>query len=105
MTDFIQVHWTAANEEEAKRIAMLLINEKLIACATLIPHVESIYSWQGEIKRHEETKVILKTKKGLFDPVAKRISELGEYEVPEIVEISIVAGLPAYLEWIEENTR
>lgn len=86
--------------EEGRRVARHLLERKWIACASLIPHVESIYRWEGKIEQGNEVKAILKTKKELFATVRDYIIEHCSYEVPEICEVRVDQGNPAYLKWV-----
>ena len=105
MPDILTVFVTTANEEEAVRIAKILVIERLAACANMVPGVRSIYRWKGEIWDTEERLLILKTRATLFPALEKRIRALHSYEVPEIVAIPIVAGSAPYLEWVLECTQ
>lgn len=92
--------WTCRNLAEAKEIARALLNERLIACASIVPQVESLFSWQGKIETAEECKVFLKTDARQFGPVKEKILSLCSYEVPEILQLEISRGNPAYLSWL-----
>ena len=102
---FVQIQWTAPSLEEARRVATLLVKEKLVACANLIPHVESIYLWKGELEQCHEVKVFLKTRGDLFPQVQEHIKNNCSYEVPEISQIAFDDGNPAYFDWVASSTR
>ncbi len=95
---------TAANEEEAQKIAKHLVEKKLIACCSIIPKVKSIYTWRGEINEDNEALMIMKTKTQLYSQAEEEIKRLHSYEVPEIICISVQAGSKDYLHWISEQT-
>lgn len=99
----ILIFWTCKNEKEAKQIARALLEEQLVACASIIPKVESLFSWQGKIETAEECKVFLKTDARHFDSVREKIVSLCSYEVPEILQIEITGGNPAYLSWLQSE--
>ncbi len=99
----IYIFWTCKNRQEAKTIIHQLLKQNLIACASILPEVESIYRWQGLIEESLETKVILKTLKPHFPAIQTLIQAHCSYEVPEIVEIEAQRANPAYLKWIEEE--
>lgn len=101
----IYIFWTCANREEAKKIAHLLLEKRMIACASILPQVESIYRWKGKIEEATETKVIFKTEERHFDSIRKLIEKEGSYEVPEIVQVEIVQGNPSYLSWVFQETE
>lgn len=100
----IYIFWSAKNTEEAKTIVHSLLNAKLIACASIIPQVQSIYRWKGAIEEAVETKVILKTQSIHFDAICAYIKKQGSYEVPEIVQIAIARGNPQYIDWLIDET-
>ncbi len=100
----IYVFWTCRDLEEGRRVARGLVERRLIACASLIPHVESIYRWEGKIEQGNEAKAILKTKKELFEDVKAYILEHCSYEVPEICAVNIDGGNLRYLQWVANET-
>jgi periplasmic divalent cation tolerance protein len=96
---------TVGRREEAERIADTLVEERLAACCNLLSGLRSVYHWQGEICRDDETLMIIKTRKELFERLRARVKELHSYAVPEIVALPIVAGHAPYLDWILAETR
>ncbi|MDH4028409.1 MAG: divalent-cation tolerance protein CutA [Nitrospirota bacterium] len=95
---------TAPNEDEAAAIARVLVETRLAACVNIIRNVRSVYAWQGKIEDDAEVIMIAKTRKGLFDALAKKVRELHTYKVPEIIALPVVAGSEDYLKWIREST-
>lgn len=102
---FITVLMTTASEDEAIKIVRKLLEEKLIACANIIEKVHSIFWWHGSIKDSYEAMVIMRTRSKLLGDLMKTVKALHSYEVPEIIALSIVAGSPAYLDWVKSSTR
>lgn len=98
---FIQIHWTCGSLDEARRIARYLVQKRLVACANIIPWVESVFLWDGKIDTQQETKIIFKTLDEKFEEVRKIILENAKYEIPEIVKIPILGGNESYLAWVE----
>ena len=96
---------TAGKEEEAVAIGRTVVEEKLAACANIIPRIRSIYRWKGEIHDETEFFIIMKTKSGLFPALKSRIRELHSYEVPEIIAFPVARGLDEYLGWVLAETR
>jgi len=76
-----------------------------VACGNLVPGVESIYRWQGKVETSSEVIVIFKTTAARYLELQTRIRELHPYEVPEILAIPVSAGLPPYLQWVEDSCR
>ena len=97
------VQTTTSNEEEAKKIAKILIQDKLAACVQL-KDIESLYSWDGKLCCERETLLSIKTKKELFSKVKSKILELHSYDTPEIIELNISNISEDYLKFIKENT-
>jgi len=103
-TKLIYVFWTCRDKQEAKKIIHGLLDQRLIACASIFPEVESIYRWEGKIEESQEVKVILKTASKHFDAAQSYILTHCSYEVPEILQIDIVQGNPRYLSWVTQET-
>ena len=97
------VQTTTSNEEEAKKIAKILIQDKLAACVQL-KDIESLYDWDGKLCCERETILSIKTKKELFSKVKSKILELHSYDTPEIIELDISNISEDYLKFIKENT-
>ena len=93
---------TTANLEEAARLGHALVEEKLAACATLIPAVESIYRWKGRVESSSETMLLLKTGAAQLAALEARLNELHSYETPEFLVLPVDAGSHAYLRWIAD---
>ncbi len=96
---------TAETEEEAAKIGRTLVEEKLAACANIIPRIRSIYRWKGEIHDEPESLILIKTRTSMFQALKARVRELHGYEVPEITAIPIAQGLQEYLDWVVDETE
>ena len=104
MTNARIVLTTAGSQEEARKIAHALVERRLAACVNIVPHLESIYRWQGKIETAEEWLLLIKTQAELFDRVRNAVKELHSYDLPECLMLEVAAGSPEYLEWIAKNT-
>ncbi len=91
-------------ESEAEKIARVLVDEKLAACANIIGPVRSIYRWRAKVEDAREYLIMIKTRASLYSRVERRIRELHSYEVPEVIALSIGKGSRPYLDWICDNT-
>jgi periplasmic divalent cation tolerance protein len=91
--------------DTARRIARQLVAENFAACSNIIPTVESIYRWQGEVEQGSETLVFFKTSAARYDAFQDKLKSLHPYDVPEIICLDIRDGLPDYLRWVIENTK
>lgn len=100
MTDKIIVFSTCGSAEEAERIARALVSKRLAACVNLLPQVRSIYRWKGAVEDAQETLLVIKSSRALFDDLRAEIEKLHSYEVAEVIALPIVDGSEAYLEWL-----
>jgi periplasmic divalent cation tolerance protein len=91
---------TAANREEANTIAEMLVEERLAACVQILPEIESVYRWQGEVKRDKEILLLAKTVASRFEELEKKVRAKHSYETPEIVAVSAVDVSEPYLKWL-----
>ncbi len=99
----MQMHWTAANLEEARRISRALVEKHLVACAHIEPGIESVFFWEGKVDTAQEVKVVFKIKASLFPKIQEYICAECSYSVPEILGVHIDAGNPSYLSWLDET--
>lgn len=101
----VQIHWTCGSIEEARHISRQLVQLRLVACATIIPWVESIFLWDQQLNETQETKVIFKTLETRFSDVKNFILQHAKYEVPEILALPIIEGHGEYLQWVSLATQ
>jgi periplasmic divalent cation tolerance protein len=94
---------TAASPEEARALGRALVDEQLAACVTIIPLVESIYRWKGNIESSSETLLLLKTGVDQLAALETRLRQLHSYEVPEFLVLFVESGNRAYLAWMLES--
>ncbi len=105
MTDAMLVFTTLPNSDKAADLARALVEERLAACANLIPAIRSIYRWEGKLQDENEVLVLLKTRSENVERLKARILELHPYEVPEVLAVPVESGYQAYLDWISAQTR
>jgi periplasmic divalent cation tolerance protein len=103
MTNKRIVLCTAGSEDEARKIAHHLVEQRLAACVNIAPHIESIYRWQGKVESSAEWLLLIKTTAGKFSEVRDTIRQLHSYELPECISIDIADGSAPYLEWIDQS--
>jgi periplasmic divalent cation tolerance protein len=96
---------TSKDVEEAERIANKLLEEKLAACVNILKDVQSLFWWDGNIDRTGEVMLVIKTRRNLFNKVAKAVKMAHSYDVPEVIALPIVAGDAPYLKWINSSTK
>jgi periplasmic divalent cation tolerance protein len=104
MSGTIEIHWTSGSIDEARRVCRYLVQERLVACAQIIPWVESVYMWNNQLETSQESKVVLKTQADRFDEIKQIILKNSSYEVPEITFSSIDGGNEEYLQWLSDST-
>jgi periplasmic divalent cation tolerance protein len=88
----------------ADAIAQALIEERLAACVNLLPGATSIYRWEGRIERSDEVQMLIKTTLSRLEALQTRLCALHPYDVPELIVLEAVGGLPAYLHWVSVQT-
>jgi periplasmic divalent cation tolerance protein len=93
------------DRESAEKLALLLLEQRLAACVNILAPCDSVYRWQGEIQHDEEHPLLIKTVKQRYAELEAAIRANHPYELPEIIAVPITGGLPAYLEWVESETR
>lgn len=96
---------TCPDADSAGRVAQALVEARLAACVGLVPGVQSVYRWQGQVERAQEVQLTIKTTRARFDALQARLLELHPYRVPELIALDAVGGLPAYLRWVAGETR
>lgn len=92
---------TAGSPGEASRIGRTLVAERLAACVTVIPSVESIYEWQGKTELATETLMLVKTDAARIAALETRLHALHSYETPEFLVLPAEAGSAGYLKWMQ----
>jgi periplasmic divalent cation tolerance protein len=94
---------TAGSRNDAERIAEGLVEVRLAACCSVVPIVHSFYIWEGQLKREHEALLLVKTVQSRAEAVQDYVRANHSYELPEIIQIPIEGGLPAYLEWVADQ--
>ena len=94
---------TTASIEVAEGIAGALVEERLAACATMVPGVVSLYRWEGALRREGEVLVVLKTTGERVESLRSRLVELHPYDVPEVLALGVQAGHEPYLAWVRDE--
>jgi periplasmic divalent cation tolerance protein len=91
---------TESTLDEANKLGRALVEERLVACATLLPAVQSIYRWEEDIQSGPETMVLLKTSTDKLEALEKRLRELHSYRVPEFLVVPVEHGSAPYMQWM-----
>lgn len=101
---FSVIFGTFPDGETARSTVRTLVEERLIACGSILP-CTSIYTWEEKVEENDETMVVMKTRSSLADEVVDRIVSLHPYDVPEAISVDIGTGHLPYLEWVADSTR
>jgi periplasmic divalent cation tolerance protein len=103
MTDYVLVLTTTADERRATAMATALVEEALAACVSISAPMRSTYRWQGRIEHAAERQLIIKTSRTRLGDLERRLQELHDYELPELLVVPIESGSAAYLTWLGEG--
>ena len=108
--DFVTVHepdvrlliTTFADQEAASAVVRQLLEERLIACGTLLPGALSLYRWEGKIEESSEVIALMKTDQERSTRCMARLKEMHPYDVPEIILLEPEAVSGVYASWVRE---
>ena len=96
---------TAPDLPTARKIAKAALRAKLIACANIVPRVESHYWWKGKLERNAEVLMILKTTRAQLSALEKTIVRIHPYDTPEVISFPLESGNANYLEWLMGSVK
>ena len=94
---------TLSSPEDARRLVRTLVDERVVACGTIVPGATSIYRWQGDVQHASEVVVLLKTMASRWAALRDAVQQHHPYEVPELIALPVSAGLDAYVAWVREE--
>ncbi|MBF0561847.1 MAG: divalent-cation tolerance protein CutA [Alphaproteobacteria bacterium] len=98
------IYITAASQDESLTISRTLVNERLVACVNILGGIKSVYWWEDKVVEEAEVSLLVKTKTSLVESVIARIKALHSYSCPCVIALPILAGNPAFLTWIGNET-
>jgi periplasmic divalent cation tolerance protein len=93
---------TVADADEAHRLAKTLVRDRLAACVSILGPARSVYRWQAGVETAQEWPLMIKTTDARLPALKEALQALHPYEVPELIALTVVDGLPAYLAWARE---
>ena len=99
----IVVMITAGSREEASRLAEMLVGAHLAACVQILPEMESVYRWKGQVHREPEHLLLAKTTAACFEELERQVRALHKYETPEIVAVPVSLISRPYFDWVTSN--
>jgi periplasmic divalent cation tolerance protein len=94
---------TTSSADEAARLGRTLVEERLAACASIIPAVQSIYRWKGQVESATETMLLLKTGAEQLTALEARLHQLHSYQTPEFLVLPVEAASRLYLGWLQDT--
>ena len=104
-TDVVIVLTSLPDREAALKLARTLVEKRLAACVSVLAECTSVYRWKGVIETAQEVPVQIKIRSALYPEVEAVIRKHHPYELPEIVAVPVVRGLPKFLEWVAAETN
>lgn len=104
MSEIVLVLTTWPDQSGAEQLAKKAVESRLSACVNILPPMTSVYRWEGETKMGTELQLVMKTTAECYAALERLIHREHPYELPEILCISVDQGLPAYLNWVNENS-
>jgi periplasmic divalent cation tolerance protein len=105
MTDAIIVYVTCPDFALAQRIGRSVVEERIAACANILPGMNTVYRWEGKIEIGQETVLFVKTTAEQFERVAAHIRAAHPYQCPCIIALPVSHGTPDYISWIVQNSN
>jgi periplasmic divalent cation tolerance protein len=103
--DCVIVYTTLPAGADSMRFGKKLVDERLAACVTSRPGVQSVYRWQDRIEHSEEQQIVIKTTRSRVDQLGKAILAIHPYDVPEILVLPVIDGYSGYIDWVQKATR
>jgi periplasmic divalent cation tolerance protein len=103
-TETLLVFTTLPDRVAAMTLAHAIVGRRLAACVNILAASTSVYRWNGAIEEAGEIPLLMKTRSARYPELQAAIRELHPYELPEIIAVPAVRGLPEYLDWIAEET-
>ena len=102
-SEYVVVFVTAANRDEAEKLASVLVEGRLAACVNIVPGCRSLYKWEGKLVKDDEVLLLVKTARRLFDDLVEKITALHSYDVPEVAAVDLVRISEGYAKFLSES--
>lgn len=95
---------TLADAAQAESLARTLVDARVAACVSILPPCTSVYRWRGAVETAQETLLFIKTTSSRYAALETLVREHHPYDVPELIALPVDRGLPAYLDWLAQET-
>jgi periplasmic divalent cation tolerance protein len=105
MTTPLLVVTNLPDRDSAEKLARIIVGEKVAACVNILAPCRSVYAWEGKVEEVDEVPVLIKTTADRYERLELVIQANHPYSVPEVIALAITTGLPAYLQWLTDETR
>jgi periplasmic divalent cation tolerance protein len=99
----VRVVFVSIPRDEARAMARKLVEERLAACANIIPQIESFFWWEEKVQEDKESLIILKTSQSQVERLITYVRDNHPYDVPEVITLPLAEGLPDYIDWVIEE--
>lgn len=103
-SDTLIVITSLPDREAALKLAQTLVEARLAACVNILSGCTSVYRWKSAVEQADEVPVLIKTRAARYPELEAAIRGLHPYELPEVIAVPVVRGLPDYLQWVAEQT-
>ena len=103
--NFAIVLVTTPNLKVARKLARIILQARLAACANLVPEIESHYRWQGKLETNIEVLMMIKTTHARLKKLEKCVLENHPYDTPEFIVLPNASGNKRYLTWIKDSVK
>ncbi|MGL5360873.1 MAG: divalent-cation tolerance protein CutA [Shewanella sp.] len=103
--NYLLVFTSCPDAPQAERLGRALVEARIAACVQLSAPIQSIYCWEGQLCQEQEVSVQIKCLQSRYGQLEQLVQQLHPYQVPEIIAVPVTHGLPAYLDWIKDNTQ
>ena len=105
MSEPVLILTTIGAATDAPSLARVLVGERLAACVNVLPEMQSIYRWQGDVTVEGERQLLIKTTADRVEQLQERLHALHPYEVPEFLVMAVQGGSAAYLQWLTQSAH
>ncbi len=99
----VRIVYISIPRDEAEKMALALVEQRLAACVNVVPRIESYFWWDDAVQTDQESLLIVKTTKAKFERLTEYVIENHPYELPEIIALPLIAALPEYVAWVKRE--